>query len=364
MDRSDTERSDTDRSAGAADVLGCIGIGIPLVMRPDTLVVVPDRCQSSRMHDGNRKAILAAFFANLGIAVAKLVGFVITRSAGLLAESMHSLADTGNQALLLFGSRRGARPADRAHPFGYGPERYFWAFVVALVLFSLGGLFALYEGIDKLRHPHVIDSPVVAFVILGLAIVLEGWSLRTAVHEARPHRATGVSWWKFIRRTKSPELPVVLLEDTGALVGLVFALGGLAVGEATGNPRWDAVGSIAIGLLLVVIAIVLAIEMKGLLIGESASDADQHAIETALTSTDEVLGLIHLRTMHLGPEQLLVAAKLEFDHHLNIEQLALAIDAAERALRAAVPIAHTVYIEPDIRRAAEPPRLSTTTTTP
>lgn len=302
------------------------------------------------MHEGSRKAILAAFFANLGIAIAKLVGFVLTRSAGLLAESMHSLADTGNQALLLFGSRRGSRAADRAHPFGYGPERYFWAFVVALVLFSLGGLFALYEGINKLIHPHEIDKPVVAFAILGLAICLEGMSLRTAVHEARPHKAAGISWWQFIRRTKSPEFPVVLLEDSGALVGLVFAVSGLALVEITGNTRWDAVGSMAIGVLLVAIAIVLAIEMKGLLIGESASDADQHAIETALTSTDEVLGLIHLRTMHLGPEQLLVAAKLEFDHRLDIEQLSKAIDGAERALRTAVPIAHTVYIEPDIRR--------------
>ena len=317
------------------------------------------------MHEGSRKAILAAFFANLGIAVAKLVGFVITRSAGLLAESMHSLADTGNQALLLFGSRRGARAADRAHPFGYGPERYFWAFVVALVLFSLGGLFALYEGVNKLIHPHEIESPVVAFAILALAIVLEGWSLRTAAHEARPHKAADISWWQFIRRTKSPELPVVLLEDSGAMVGLVFALAGLGLGEITGNPRWDAVGSMSIGVLLVAIAIVLAREMKELLIGESASDADQAAIEAALTSTREVLGLIHLRTMHLGPDELLVAAKLEFDHELDTEQLSKAIDTAERALREAVPIAKTVYIEPDIRRPAaqvpEPTATSGTT---
>ncbi|MEO5724290.1 MAG: cation diffusion facilitator family transporter [Ilumatobacteraceae bacterium] len=306
------------------------------------------------MHEGSRRAIIAAFLANLGIAVAKLIGFVITRSAGMLAESMHSLADTGNQALLMFGSKRGSRKADQAHPFGYGPERYFWAFVVALVLFSMGGLFALYEGIQKLFHPHTVESPQVAFAILGLAIVLEGLSLRTAAREARHMKPVELSWFRFIRVTKSPELPVVLLEDSGALIGLVFALLGLMLAELTDNSRWDAVGSISIGVLLVVIAMVLAVEMKGLLIGEAASDSNQHAIETALVSTAAVRSLIHLRTMHLGPDELLVAAKLEFDHRLNIAQLAKAIDDAEHALRDAVPIAHTIYIEPDIRRQQQP----------
>ena len=302
------------------------------------------------MTEGSRKAIIAAFLANLGIAVAKLIGFVITGSAGLLAEAMHSLADTGNQALLMFGSRRGNRKADAAHPFGYGPERYFWAFVVALVLFSLGGLFALYEGIEKLIHPHEVESPIVAFVILGVAIVLESLSLRTAVHEARPAKRPGQTWWRFIHTTKAPELPVVLLEDSGALLGLFFALAGLTMAEITGSPRWDAVGSIAIGALLVVIAFALAREMKGLLIGEAASDEDQRAIEASLVAPPAVLGIIHLKTMHLGPEDVLVAAKVEFDHGLDNAGLAKAIDEAERSLRAAVPIATTVYIEPDIRR--------------
>jgi len=302
------------------------------------------------VNEGSRKAIIAAFLANLGIAVAKLIGFAITGSAGLLAESMHSLADTGNQALLMFGSRRGKRKADAAHPFGYGPERYFWAFVVALVLFSLGGLFALYEGIEKLIHPHEVESPIVAFVILGVAIVLESWSLRTAVHEARPAKRPGQTWWRFIHTTKAPELPVVLLEDSGALLGLFFALAGLTMAEITGSPRWDAVGSIAIGALLVVIAFALAREMKGLLIGEAASDEDQRAIEASLVAPPAVLGIIHLKTMHLGPEDVLVAAKVEFDHGLDNAGLAKAIDEAERSLRAAVPIATTVYIEPDIRR--------------
>ena len=302
------------------------------------------------MQEGSRKAIIAAFFANLGIAVAKFAGFLITRSAGLLAESGHSLADTGNQALLMLGSKRGKRPADRAHPFGYGSERYFWAFVVALVLFSMGGLFALYEGIEKLRHPHQVDNAAVAFVILAIAICLETFSLRTAVKEAKPLRAPGTGWVEFIRTSKAPELPVVLLEDVGAEIGLAFAMVGLILAEATGNPRWDAVGSVAIGLLLVVIALVLAREMKPLLIGEAASDSDVAMITAALRSSADVNSIIHLRTVHLGPDDLLVAAKVDFEHSLTVEQLAEAIDRAEAALRTAVPKTTTIYIEPDIRR--------------
>ena len=302
------------------------------------------------MQEGSRKAIIAAFFANLGIAIAKFTGFLITRSAGLLAESAHSLADTGNQALLMLGSKRGKRPADQAHPFGYGPERYFWAFVVALVLFSMGGLFALYEGINKLRHPHEVENAAVAFGILLLAICLETFSLRTAVKEANHVRLPGASWASFIRSSKSPELPVVLLEDVGAEIGLMFALSGLILAEVTGNPRWDAIGSIAIGVLLVAIAIVLAKEMKPLLIGEAASDTDLEQITAALESSASVSSIIHMRTMHLGPDNLLLAVKIDFDHSLSIEQLAKAIDQAETAVRAAVPRATSIYIEPDIRR--------------
>lgn len=301
------------------------------------------------MQDGSRKAIIAAFFANLGIAIAKFVGFLLTRSAGLLAEAGHSLADTGNQGLLMFGGKRGKRPADRAHPFGYGPERYFWSLIVALVLFSMGGLFALYEGIHKLSDPHEIKSIGIAYAILLVSIALETYSLRTAVKEAN-HVRHGRSWWRFIRTSKAPELPVVLLEDVGAQTGLVVALLGLGMADITGDPRWDAVGSITIGVLLVVIAIILATEMKGLLIGESASDEDLDAINASLAGADKVNGIIHLRTMHLGPDQLLVAAKLDFDPTLNVAELALAIDGAEASLRAAVPIAATIYIEPDILR--------------
>lgn len=305
----------------------------------------------AHVQDGSRKAIIAAFFANLGIAVAKFVGFLLTGSAGLLAEAGHSVADTGNQGLLMFGSKRGSRPADRAHPFGYGPERYFWSFVVALVLFSMGGLFALYEGLQKVRHPHEIESAYIAYAILGISIALETFSLRTAVKEANHVRGRR-GWRSFIRTAKAPELPVVLLEDVGAEIGLLFALAGLTLAEITGNPRWDAVGSIAIGVLLVVIAFILAREMKGLLIGEAATDENLESINAALAGADRVNGIIHLRTMHLGPDQLLVAAKLDFDHSLTVAELARAIDGAEADLRAAVPTATTVYIEPDIRRPA------------
>jgi cation diffusion facilitator family transporter len=303
------------------------------------------------VQDGSRRAIIAAFAANLGIAVAKFVGFFLTGSAGLLAEAGHSLADTGNQGLLMLGGRRGKRPADRAHPFGYGPERYFWSFVVALVLFSMGGLFALYEGIQKVISPHAVEHAIAAYVILVLSIGLESFSLRTAVREAN-HVRGGRSWWHFIVTAKAPELPVVLLEDVGAETGLAFALFGLTMAEITGNARWDAVGSIAIGALLIVIAIILGAEMKGLLIGEAASDEHLEAIHTAINRAPKVNGLIHLRTMHLGPDQLLVAAKIDYDHSLTVDQLATAIDDTEDHLRAAVPIADIIYIEPDIRRTA------------
>ncbi|MET0145084.1 MAG: cation diffusion facilitator family transporter [Ilumatobacteraceae bacterium] len=303
------------------------------------------------MHDeGSRRAILAAFFANLGIAISKFVGFLITGSAGLLAEAAHSLADTGNQLLLLFGGRRAKKSADEEHPFGYGRERFFWAFVVALVLFSMGGLFALYEGIQKLRDPHEVEHLPVAIGILLFAVVLESFSLRTAHKEAAQLKPDGMSWWRWIRSAKQPELPVVLLEDTGALIGLGFALGGVVLAHATGEPRWDALGSIAIGLLLIVIAILLAIEMKGLLIGESASSEDVELIVRTLSGAPAVRRVIHLRTEHLGPDELLVAAKLEFDPSLTFAQLAALIDGAEKVLRDAVPTAHLIYIEPDVFR--------------
>lgn len=298
------------------------------------------------MHEGSKRAIIAAFVANLGIALSKLVGFGFTGAASMLAEAIHSIADTANQGLLLVGGRRADRAPDSEHPFGYGKVRYFWAFVVALVLFSLGGLFAIYEAVEKLRHPHELESPVWAFVILGLAIVLESFSFRTAFREARPLRR-GRTWWAFVRQAKSPELPVVLLEDLGALLGLCFALAGVTVAVVTDEPRYDAAGSLAIGVLLVVIAWVLAIEMKSLLIGEAVSAADDAAIRAALENDGEVR-VIHMRTEHLGPDEVLVAAKVEIVGVSTAPGLADGIDAAESRIRAAIDHKAVIYLEPDL----------------
>ena len=306
------------------------------------------------MTDGSRKAIFAAFFANLGIAISKFIGFLITGSASLLAETIHSAADTGNQLLLFFGGQRARKSATPEHPFGYGRERYFWSFAVALVLFSMGGMFALYEGIQKFRDPHEVESLGVAVVILVVAIGLESFSLRTAVKESNHVRQPGTSWWRFIRGTKQPELPVVLLEDVGALVGLFFALGGVLTAHFTEDARWDAVGSISIGILLVVIAIVLAVEMKSLLIGESASADAREAIVTAIESSAHVDQLIHLRTEHIGPDEILVGAKVEYASTLSADELVAAINATEDAIRAAVPDATVIYLEPDLHRTDHP----------
>lgn len=303
------------------------------------------------MHEGSKKAILAAFLANLGIAIAKFVGFLITGASSMLAESIHSLADTTNQGLLVLGGKQAARPATPEHPFGYGRDRYFWAFVVAMVLFLVGGLFAVYEGISKLRDPHEISSPGVAFAILGVAVVLELFSLRTAIREARPFRGT-LSWVAYIRRSKSPELPVVLLEDLGALVGLLFALAGLTLTEVTGDAAWDGAATLMIGVLLVTIAVILVVEMKSLLIGESATGEHEAAIRTAIAATPDVRGLIHMRTLHLGPDELLVAAKIDLPPDLTATRIAAAIDAAEARIREAVPIARVIYLEPDLRDPA------------
>ena len=304
------------------------------------------------MHDGSRKAIVAAFLANLGIAIAKFAGALITGSASLLAEGVHSLADTGNQGLLFLGGARARREATPEHPFGFGRERFFWSFVVALVLFSMGGLFAIYEGVDKLIHPHETESLGVAIGILAFALVLESWSLHTAMRESRPYKGD-LSWWGFIRSSRQPELPVVLLEDTGALFGLMFALSGVVLATVTGQPRWDAIGSLAIGILLVTIAIILGIEMKALLIGESATPEMQQAIADAMRTAPSVRHLIHLRTEHLGPDELLVGAKLEFDRTLSMPALAEAIDDVEARVRAVVPAARVMYLEPDVHHAGD-----------
>ena len=296
--------------------------------------------------DGSTKAVLTAMFANGGIAVAKFVAFAFTGASSMLAEGIHSVADTSNQALLLLGGRRAKRDATPSHPFGYGRERYFWSFVVALILFSLGGVFALYEGVEKLRHPHEIESIIWAVGVLAIAILFESYAMRTAIVESNKVRGNK-SWFEFVRRAKTPELPVILLEDAGALIGLVFALVGVGLAELTGNPMWDAIGTIAIGVLLVVIAIVLAIEMKSLLIGESASRSDRDAIERALRSEPSVSDLVYFRTQHLGPDELLIAGKLSFDPSLTFDEVADCINRLEARVREAVSVPTLIYLEPD-----------------
>lgn len=299
------------------------------------------------MAGGSTKAIIAAFFANLGIAIAKFIGFLVTGAASLLAESVHSVADTANQALLLWGGKRARQTATAEHPFGYGRERYFWSFVVAMVLFSLGSLFAIFEGINKIRDPHELNSLGWAIGILVFGLIVEGYSFRTAVVESNRVRGKA-SWSTFIRRSRSPELPVVLLEDFGALIGLGLALAAILIAEITGNARWDGVGTLSIGLLLGVIAITLAVEMKSLLIGESAVPEQIESIRSAIEDGDDVNRVIHMRTQHLGPEELLVGAKVHFVIGMTTSQLADAIDAAEARARAAVSIARVIYLEPDL----------------
>lgn len=302
--------------------------------------------------NGGTKAILAALLANAGIAVTKFVAFLLTGSSSMLAESIHSVADSGNQGLLLLGGRRAKRAATPQHPFGYGRERYIYAFIVSIVLFTVGGLFALYEAYHKWSHPEGIKSwQWVPVVVLVSAIVMESFSFRTAIQESNRVRGNQ-SWVRFVRRAKAPELPVVLLEDLGALVGLIFALFGVGLTLITDDGRWDAAGTAMIGVLLVVIAVILAIETKSLLLGEGAEAHDVVAIEKAMTAGPEVERIIHMKTLYLGPDELMVAAKVAVTTVDSAEELARGINAVEARVRAAVPIARVIYLEPDVYVAA------------
>lgn len=301
--------------------------------------------------EGGTKAVLAALTANLGIGVTKFAAWALTGASSMLAEAIHSVADSGNQILLLVGARQSRREATAEHPFGFARYRYFYAFLVAVILFTLGGLFALYEAWHKFQHPEPIESwQWVPFVVLGIAIALEGMSFRTAVRESNKIRGN-VGWGRFIKRSRSPELPVILLEDFGALVGLVFALFGVSATLLTGDGRWDAVGTAAIGTLLVCIAIVLARETREMLLGESATEEDIVRIRGALAESGYP-DIIHLRTVHLGPEDILVTAKVAADGDEPLRVVSARTDAAEAAIRAAVPTVRLIFIEPDVRRDA------------
>jgi cation diffusion facilitator family transporter len=304
---------------------------------------------------GGTKAIVAALVANLAIAVAKFVAFLFSGSSSMLAESVHSLADSGNQGLLLVGGKKAKREATPQHPFGYGRERYIYAFLVSIILFSVGGMFALYEGYEKIKHPHEITHWYWPVGVLVFAIIAETFSFRTAIKESNALRGKK-SWSEFVRHSKAPELPVVLLEDLGALVGLILALAGVSLALATGDGVWDGIGTLCIGVLLILIAIVLAIETKSLLLGEAAGVEEVRKIEAAVVDGDTVTRIIHMRTLHLGPEELLVAAKIAVQHDDTATEIAAAIDAAESRIRAAVPIARVIYLEPDVYSEVEAAR--------
>ena len=302
-------------------------------------------------HEGSTKAILAALFANLGIAITKFVAYLFSGAASMLAESVHSLADSANQLLLIFGGKRAKRAATEEHPFGYGRSRYVYAFIVSVVLFTVGGMFSLYEGIDKLNHPHELENVWLPIAVLLIAIVLEGFSLRTAIRESRPFKGNQ-TWLQFIRRAKSPELPVVLLEDTAAQLGLIMALAGVGLSVITGNPIWDAFGTIAIGALLMLVAVLLGVEMASLLIGEGGTQGEVESIKKALISAPGVESVIHLKTLYLGPDELMLAAKIAIKANASGEEIAQSIDAAELAVRQAVPATRVIYLEPDIQRVS------------
>lgn len=322
--------------------------------------------------DGGNKAVIAALLANVGIAITKFAAFLLTGASSMLAESIHSVADSGNQGLLILGGKRAQKDATPEHPFGYGRERYVYGFVVAIVLFSVGGLFALFEAYEKWhalaegQEDELLSSRWwwVPLVVLLVGMVFEGSSLRTAVREGDKERGDR-TWVQFIRRAKGPELPVVLLEDSAALIGLTFALLGVGLSLLTGNAIFDALGSALIGLLLIAVATVLAIEMKSLLIGESATRAARRTIIASIEAAEGIDGVTHIKTMHLGPDELLVAAKLEVTPTDTASEVAEAIDAAEANARAACPdLSLVMYLEPDIRSLDGGDRSSLETTPP
>jgi len=296
---------------------------------------------------GGNRAIVAALLANLGIAVTKFIAFAFSGSSSMLAEGVHSLADTGNQGLLLLGGRKAKKKANDDHPFGFGRERYVYAFVVSIILFSIGGVFSIYEGLEKIQHPHELENAWLPIVVLLVAIGLESFSFRTAIKESN-HVRGKQGWVEFIRRSKAPELPVVLLEDFAALVGLTLALLGVGLTVITDNSLFDALGTLAIGILLVLVAIVLGIETKSLLVGEGASATDTEKIREAINAHPRVEALIHMKTLYLGPDELLVGAKVAFGRARKLSDVATDINELEASIRAEVPIARVIYIEPDV----------------
>ncbi len=306
---------------------------------------------------GGSRAIIAAMAANLGIAITKLIAALFSGSGAMLAEAVHSFADTINQVLLLIGGRRSQKDADEQHPFGYGRARFLYGFLVSIILFTVGGAYSIYEGIHKLENPEPLDVVWLPILVILISIVLESFSLRTARRESLPFKGSG-SWVSFIRRAKAPELPIVLLEDTAALTGLAFALLGVGLTIITGNPLFDSLGTLFIGALLIAVALILGIETKSLLLGEGASPENVATIRDAINANQTVESLIHMKTLYLGPDELMVAAKVAFPPATRLSDIATAIDALEADIRSRIPAARVIYIEPDLYhppREANPP---------
>jgi len=296
--------------------------------------------------EGGTKAVIAALIANTGIAISKFVAFAITGSTSMLSEAIHSVADSLNQVLLLIGGKRSRRVPDEQYQFGYGRLRYVYGFLVAIVLFMIGGIYSLYEGWHKWSHPEPVTDYWVAIGVLSIAILLEMFSFQTAIIETNKVRGNR-SFAKFVKDARQPELPVILLEDFGALIGLVFALVGVSAAVITGDGKWDGLGAMAIGSLLIVISMILVREMSGMLVGESALPEEYDAVRVALESAPIVERVIHLRTLHVGPDALLVAAKIGITPTQSAQDIVQGIDEAERLLRIAVPSAQYVFLEPD-----------------
>ena len=298
---------------------------------------------------GSNKAIVAALGANIGIAATKFVAAAVSGSASMFAEAIHSLADSGNQVLLIVGGRRSRREATENHPFGFGRSRYIYAFLVSIVLFSIGGLFSIVEGINKLHEGHELEQAWLPLSVLGVSIVLETFSLRTALTEVKKDRGDK-TLIQYIRHAKAPELPVVVLEDIAALVGLVLAFAGVGLTVLTHNPIFDAIGTLAIGGLLVLVAIILGLETSSLLVGEGATTADVSDIRRALQDAKGINSVIHLKTLYLGPDEIMLGAKIAVNPELTALEIAQIIDAAEEAVRTAIPAVRVIYLEPDILR--------------
>lgn len=299
--------------------------------------------------DHSTSHIIQSLVANLIIAVAKGVAAVFTRSGAMLAETLHSLADCGNQLLLLLGVRLSRRPPDEKHPLGYGRSLYFWSFMVALLLFTGGGVFSLYEGLHKLGHPEAVENPWLGVAILGFSLVIEGWATISNITEMNRRRGE-LPFFQYLRESKDSDLVVVFGENSAAVLGLALALVALGLASVTGDPRWDAIGTLAIGVVLIGVAVFLAIEVKSLLVGEAADPAITRAVEALAVEDPKVTRVLRLITVQQGPGEVLVAMKLGFLSGMTFEEVSATINGFETRLRARCPEVKWSFVEPDVPR--------------